>query len=230
MWRHFLPFSTCALLALSLSAQEAQLNADHSKPAPLAQITVEGKQITGDDVFVRKGTTYVSLPALARALGASVVSQGQVAVLSIPAASEPACGDTPDTKRLSDAYRKAAVNIPDAIESLRAQVKQSAIIPAASFDEIDHQISEADFRARTEADKSVSYALSHASSSLAITYYKLRRGVPSEYTKQAQFDSLLCTVESKYALQFGRLSGKESCSVFLSEEKQAEAKTAAGNQ
>lgn len=226
--RHVLAFVTCALLAGGVSAQEALPGADRSKSAPLTQITIEGRQITGDDVLVRKGTAYVSLPALARALGASVVSQGQVAVLSIPTAPETACGETPSVMRLSDTYRKAAVHIPDAIESLRVlAMKPGALVPAASFDDVERQISEADFRARTGADKSVSYALSHANSTLAITYYKLRRGVPPEYAKQGQLDSVLCAMESRYALAVGRLSGKEMCSVFQSSEKPAEAKTAA---
>jgi len=226
--RHVLPLLTFALLTTNVSAQQAQ--PDRTKPGPLTQITIEGKQLTGDNVLVRKGIAYVSVPALAQALGASVSSQGQVAVLSIPAAPEAECGDKPDVKRLSDAYRKAAVHIPDAVESLRALVnKQAEVIPAASFDEVDRQISEAEFRAQTDADKSVSYALSHASNTLAIMYYKLRRGVPPEYAKQGQLDSVLCTMESKFALQVGRLSGKESCSVFQSKQDQAEAKPATSN-
>jgi hypothetical protein len=222
--RHVVLFVTYALLATGAAAQEA----DHSKTAALTQITIQGKQITQDDVLVRRGTTYVSLQALAQALGASVVSQGPVAVISIPAAPE-ACGGTLDILGLSDAYRKAAVRIPDAIEVLRIQAaKPGALLPAASFDDVDRQISEADFRAQTAADKSVSYALSHANSSLAITYYKLRRGVPSEALKSAQFDSTLCSMESKLALQVGRLSGKEVCSVLESNEKRSEAR-AAGN-
>jgi hypothetical protein len=49
-------------------------------------------------------------------------------------------------------------------------------------------------------------------------YFKLRRGVPPEYAKEDQLDSVLCSMESKFALQFGRLSGKESCSVLQSKE------------
>ena len=230
MGRLALSLITSALLAIGVSAQEAQPGADRPKPGPLTQITIEGRQIAGEDLVVRKGVAYVSLPALARVLGASVVSQGQVAVLSIPAAPDTACGETPDVQRLSDVYRKAAVHIPDAIEGLRVlATKSGAVIPTASFDEIDHQISEADFRAKTDADKSVSYALSHANSTLAIIYYKLRRSVPVEYAKQGQLDSVLCTIESKYALQVGRLSGKEMCSVFQSSAKVAETKTAASN-
>ena len=211
-----------ALLAMNVFAQQVQPGADRTKPTPLTQITIEGKQIAGDNVLVRKGIAYVSVPALAKALGASVSAQGQVAVLSIPADSESECGDTSDVKRLSDDYRKAAVRIPDAVESLRALVnKQAAVIPGASFDELDRQISEAEFRAKTDADKSVSYALSHAGNTLAIMYYKLRRGVPLEYAKQGELDSVLCTIESKFALEFGRLSGKETCSVFHSRQEEA---------
>jgi hypothetical protein len=228
--RHVLSLIATALLATNVSAQQAQSGADRSKTGPVTQVTIEGKQITGNDVLVRKGTTYVSVSALAQALGASVSSQGQVAVLSIPADPETGCGGTSDVKKLSDAYRKTAVHIPDEVESLRVLVnKQAVIIPAASFDDVDHQISEADFRAQTDADKSVSYALSHAIDSLAIIYYKLRRGIPAEYATQGQLDSVLCTMESKYALQVGRLSGKEMCSVFRSTARETKMKTAASN-
>jgi hypothetical protein len=227
--RYVLSLITSALLATSAFAQQAQQGVDRTKAGPLTQITIEGKPITGDDVLVRKGTAYVSVTALAQALGASMASQGQVAVMSIPAAPESDCRDAQNATRLSDAYRKAAVHIPDAVESLRALVnKQVAIIPAASFDEVDRQISEAEFRAQTDADKSVSYALSHANDTLAIMYYKLLRGVPLEYARQGQLDSVLCSMESKFALQVGRLSGKESCSVFHSNQDQAAAKPATG--
>jgi hypothetical protein len=217
MWPHILAWLAVAALASSVSAQQTPVGPDRTKSGSVTQIMIEGKQLAGDDVLIRKGTAYVSVPALAQALGASVASQGQMTVLSIPA--ESGCGDTPDARRLSDAYRKAAVRIPDEVESLRAVVnKQAVVIPAASFDEVERQISEAEFHAQTDADKSVSYALSHANSTLAIMYFKLRRGVPPEYAKQDQFDSVLCSMESKFALQVGRLSGKESCSVLQAKE------------
>ena len=84
---HVLPWIASALLVMNAFAQ-AQPGTSRTKSGPLAKITIEGKQITGDDLLVRAGTTYVSLPALARALGASVASQGHVAVLTVPAASE----------------------------------------------------------------------------------------------------------------------------------------------
>lgn len=217
MWPHILSLITVALLSTGVSAQETQVSPECA--GSVTQITIEGKQISGNDVVVRKGTVYLSIPALAQALGASVTTQGQVAVLSIPASTDSGCGDTPDTRRLSDAYRKAAVRIPDAVESLRVLVgKRTQVIPAASFDEVERQISEAEFRAQTNADKSVSYALSHANSALAIMYFTLRRGVPPEYAKADQLDSVLCSMESKFALQVGRLLGKESCSVLQSKE------------
>jgi hypothetical protein len=176
---------------------------------------------------MHKGTVYVSLPALADALGASVVSQGRMAVLSIPPA-ESACGETPDAMQLSDNYRKAATRIPDLIESLeKVAEKQGVLIPAAKFEEIDRQISEADYRANSDADKSVSYALSHANSALAIMYYKLRRGVSPEFAKQGQMDLELCTLESKYALTIGHLRCDESCSVLQSSRKKTETNAAA---
>jgi len=69
---------------------------------------------------------------------------------------------------------------------------------------VDHKIFEAEFRAQTDADKSVSFALRHANDTLAIMYYKLRRGVPPEDAEEGQMDSVLCSMESKFALQVGR--------------------------
>jgi hypothetical protein len=224
---HVFLWITSALLVVNVCAQ-VQPDASRTRSGPSMKVAIEGKQITGDDLLIRKGITYVSVTAVARALDASISSQGQVLVLSIPPVSESDCEDTSGAKTLSDAYRKAAVHIPEEIETLRALVKKrGTIIPAAGFDEVDHQISEAEFRAQTEADKSVSYALSHASNTLAIMFYKLWRGVAPEYAMQGQLDSVLCSMESKFALQVGRLSGKESCSVFRSAPTAAE--TPSGN-
>lgn len=225
MCRQILPCLTSALLALTAYAQQ-QPRASRTSSGPLTKITIAGKQITGDDLLVRKGTTYVSISAVARALGASLATQEQVAVLSSPAAPESECGEVPAARKLSDAYRKAAVRIPDAIETLRLLArKPGTIIPAARFDEVDRQIFEAQFHAQTGADKSVSYALSRANNRLAIMYYKLWRGVSPEEAGEGQLDSVLCSMESKFALQGGRLSGKESCSVFHSEVSEAQAAT-----
>ncbi len=214
MRRHVLAVIASAMLVTCAGAQ-GQPGANRAKTRPLTKITIAGKAIAGDDLLVHSGTTYVSVSALARVLGASVASQGQMAVLTVPPASERECGDVPASKKLSDTYRKAAVRIPEAIETLRLQVKKHETpIPSASFDQVDHQIFEAEFHAQTEADKSVSYALRHANDTLAIMYYKLWRGVPADIAEVGQLDSVLCSMESKFALQVGRFSGKESCSVF----------------
>jgi hypothetical protein len=87
-----------ALLGMNLAAQQAepaQPDANRPKPTPVTQITLAGKHIKGHDVLVRKGTAYVSVPALAEALGASVSSKGQVTAVSIPAPPEVECVDVP---------------------------------------------------------------------------------------------------------------------------------------
>ena len=181
---------------------------------PLSEITIGGSQIAGSDLVVRKGITYVSVPALTKALGASVDTNGSSAVLNVSSPAATGCGAAQATARLSDPYRQAAVSIPDKIETLRVLVKKREdIIPAARFDEVEREIFEADYRARTDADKSVSYALSHANNSLAIQYYRHMQGVTEAQT-QDQLDSVLCSMESKFALQAGHLSGKENCSTF----------------
>ena len=219
---HLLAWMGFALLGISVAAQQPP-GAARSTPNPVTQVTINGKQITGQDVLVRKGITYVSVPAIARALGASISSKGQGSVLSIPAPTEIENVDVPSALRLSDAYRKAAVRIPDAVESLRTIMnKHLAIIPVASFDEVDRQIAEADFRAQTDADKAVSYALSKANNQLAISYFKMWQQVAPEYVKREQLESVLCSMESKFALQAGRLSGKESCSVFHFQTEEAD--------
>ena len=185
---HVLAWIAFLLLGMSVAAQQQpQTGVARSNSGPVTQITINGKQITGEDVMVRKGITYVSVPAMARALGASISSKGQGTVLSVSAPTEIENADLPPTLRLSDAYRKAAVRIPDAVESLRTIMnKHLGIIPVASFDEVDRQIAEADFRAQTEADKAVSYALSKANNQLAIGYFKLWQQVPPEYVKREQ--------------------------------------------
>jgi len=222
---HTLPWIGFALLGISVAAQQVQPDADRSNPGPVTRITINGKQITRQDVLVRKGTIYVSVPALAKVLGASISSRGRAEVLGIPAPPEVECVDVPSAWKLSDAYRKAAVRIPDAIEALRTTMnKHLAVIPVASFDEVDRQIAEAEFHAQTDADKSVSYALSKANNRLAIAYFKLWQRVPPEYVKGEEMESVLCSMESKFALQIGRLTGRENCSVFHFHPEKAEAK------
>ena len=234
-WHSLLWIIFAPLVASLAASQVMQPDVARPKPSQIKQIMIGGKRITGQDLLVRDGVTYVSVTALAQTLGASVTSKRQTMLLDLPAAPEVQCEGIPSAWKLSDAYRKAAVRLPDTIESLRAMVnkatatKHVTVIPVATFDEVDRQIAEADFHAQTDADKSVSYALSKANNTLAIMYLRLWRGVPPEYAKQGQLDSVLCSMESKFALQAGRLSGRESCSVFHSNNQQAEAKPADSN-
>lgn len=209
-------FFTAALLASSVPAQQLPEGGRRANPGSLTQITIAGKRIAGDDVLVRKGTAYVSVPALLEALGGSLAREGNVAVISVPAAGESDRGDAAGAKTLSAAYRKAAVRIPDTIEILRTLVyKHVPEVLTPRFDALNHDIATADLSLQTDADKAVSYALSNAANKLEIAYYKMMRGVPPEAAKQGQLDSVLCSMESKFALQVGRLSGQESCSVFV---------------
>jgi len=221
---------TCALLASSVSAQQVQKSADRTKSGRLTQVTIGGKRIMGSDVLVWKGTSYVSVAALAQALDASVTSEGNLEVLTIP---ENECGPTPDERMLSDEYRSAAGHIPDAIEKLRDDIdKQRALgnhdmIPGTRFDDIDRDIADAEQSAQTGADKSISYALSHANSALAISYYRSLRG--AEYSTQAQLDLEVCELESKVALKTGRLSGREICSVFHFNQEEVKVSSSSAN-
>ena len=67
---------------------------------------------------------------------------------------------------------------------------------------------------QTDADLAVYYALAYANNSLAITYYKQTRGVPVEEAQKNQLDSMMCAMESKFALMKGVLLPGGSCSVF----------------
>ena len=158
----------------------------------------------------------MSVPALVEALGGSLAREGDIAVVSVPAARESDRGDAAGAKILSPAYRKAAVRIPDTTEILRTLVyKHVPEVLTPRFDALNHDIATADLSLQTDADKAVSYALSNAANKLEITYYKMMCGVPPEAAKHGQLDSVLCSMESKFAMQVGRLSGQESCSVFV---------------
>ncbi len=210
-------FSALSLIAVVLAVPRICAQQKATQPLdlpPLSAITIGGSQIAGPDLVVRKGVTYVSIPALAKALGASVDAKGASAVLNPSFVDTTGCRAEQATARLSDSYRQAAVSIPDKIETLRVLVtKREVVVPSARFDEVEREIFEADYRARTGADKSVSYALSHANNSLAIQYYRHLQGVTEAQT-QDELDSVLCSMESKFALQAGHLSGTENCSTF----------------
>jgi hypothetical protein len=208
--RHLVGAIAClaftGFLGLGGTAQQPRSEASPKQAPPHMAITIDGKAIAADDVLVRKNKTYLSLAALASVLDTTVEQHGYTISLEVPAL-EGNEKDWGDVTQLSANFRKAAVGIPDAIESLRPEAsKAEAIIPSIRFDAIDRQILEANYRVATKTDKSISVALSHAADELAITYYRLHRGLPPESVREDQLDSVLCTMESKFALLKGRLS------------------------
>jgi len=66
----------------------------------------------------------------------------------------------------------------------------------------------------------------HANNSLAIAYYKQSRGVPPEEAQKDQLDSMMCAMESKFALMKGVLMPGGNCSVFKRIEAQSPSKPA----
>ncbi len=179
----------------------------------IPQVIIAGKRISRDELLVRNGKLFVSIPALQEPLHAAMISGDHELIVSLPEAQDSNCENDLLQRRLSDNYRKMAISIPDAIERVRTSaLKRGAIIPAARFDEIDSGIKKADSYIQTPADKAVSYALKSASNNLGITYYKLWRGVDPEEARQGMSESVVCSAESKFALELGRLSGGESCS------------------
>jgi hypothetical protein len=179
------------------------------------KVYVSGKPLPADRVLVKDGTTYVDLSAFAAALGASVdTEEGRVVVT--PAKPGTDC-DKPSVEgqRFSPQFRGEVAAVADEIESLRAVVSKKEKVPLGPrFDAIDRQLTLATAHVQTDADMAVYYALSYANNSLAIAYYKLSRGVPLEEAQKNQVDSMICSMESKFALMKGVLMPGGNCSVF----------------
>jgi hypothetical protein len=112
--------------------------------------------------------------------------------------------------------------VPDEIESLRAVALKKEKVPLGPrFDAIDRKL-----LLSTVHDTAVYYALSYANNSLAIIYYKESRGVPADEAQKNQLDSVMCSMESKFALMKGTLLPGGSCSVFKRMESQTASKPA----
>jgi len=94
------------------------------------------------------------------------------------------------------------------------------------FDAIDRKLTLSTTHVQTDADLAVYYALSYANNSLAIAYYKQSRGVPPEEAQKDQLDSMMCAMESKFALMKGVLMPGGNCSVFKRIEAQSPSKPA----
>jgi hypothetical protein len=201
--------------AVAAAAQEAQ-HAKETAPTARKHVYVDGKAIPNSKVTTKDGVTYIDPATLAEALGASVQSGQWGLVISSP--SKPSCECEKalvEGQRFSEQFRSDVAGVADEIESLRAVVlkkEKTAIGPR--FDEIDHELSLSTIHVQTDADMAVYYALSYANNSLAITYYKQSRGVPPQELQKDQLDSMMCAMESKFALMKGVLLPGGSCSVF----------------
>jgi hypothetical protein len=207
------------LASLSLAVLSAAQQSQHVKDSTAAvrkRVYVDGKPIAASKVIVKDGVSYVDTAALAEALGAAVES-GESGLI-VTSAAKPSCEcekTTIEGQRISEKFRSDVARVADEIESLRAVVlKKEKTVIGPRFDEIDHELSLSQVDVQTEADLTVYYALAYANNSLAIIYYKESRGVPSQELQKDQLDSMMCAMESKFALMKGVLLPGGSCSVF----------------
>jgi hypothetical protein len=190
--------------------------------APRRRLFVDGKPIPTTRIVTKDAIDYVDASFLAEALGASLQS-GEDGVMIRSATKSYDCNSgVVEGQRFSDQFRTDVAHVADEIESVRAVVlKREKVDVSIRFDEIDGELSLAKTHVQTEADSAVYYALSYANNSLAIAYFKQQRGVPVQEAQKDQMDSMLCAMESKFALMKGVLLPGGSCSVFQRIEGQA---------
>lgn len=220
----FLCFASLSFAVLS-AAQPSQHSKD-STTAARKRVYVDGKPIAASKIIVKDGVTYIDTAILAGALGA-VVESGESG-LTVTSAPKPSCEcekTTVEGERISEQFRRDVAGVADQIESLRAVVVKKEKAPIGpKFDEIEHKLSLSTVHVQTDADMAVYYALSYANNSLAIIYYKQSRGVPSDEWQKDQLDSMMCAMESKFAVMKGVLLPGGSCSVFKRMEAQPSVK------
>lgn len=179
-----------------------------------SRVYVDGKPIPASRVIVRDGASYVDAAALAEAMGAAIQPGANGLMIATLPRNE--C-DKPgeEGERFSDAFRRDVAGVADEIESLRAVVQMKGKVPLGPrFDAIDRKLKLSSTHVQTDADTAVYYALSYANNSLAITYYKQTRGASTDDTQKDQLDSMICAMESKFALMKGVLLPGGACSVF----------------
>jgi hypothetical protein len=215
---------TTLLLAVPGTAQQPSHSAGAVATASRKRVFVDGKPISPNQIIVKDGVSYVDVALLAGALGASVqTGEGGVMILGAP--KPEGCeksSNVVEGQRFSEQFRSNVAGVADEIESLRAVVlKKEKVDIGPRFDAIDRKLSLSTSHVQTDADMAVYYALAYANNSLAITYYKQTRGVPVEEAQKDQLDSMMCAMESKFALMKGVLLPGGSCSVFKRIEAQS---------
>lgn len=204
-----LGFAVCGMAQSSSQTQNA------ASLAARRRVFVDGKPVPASRIVVKDGVSYVDVSTVAEALGASVQSgDGGVNVTTAPSKCD--CDKTiVQGQKFSEQFRSDVAGVADEIESLRAVVLKKEKVPLGPrFDAIDRKLTLATAHVQTDADMAVYYALSYANNSLAISYYKQSRGVPAEEAQKNQLDSMMCAMESKFALMKGMLLPGGTCSVF----------------
>jgi hypothetical protein len=185
------------------------------------KVVVNGKQLPAGKIVVKDGVTYVDASALAQELGATSASDESALTIT---QRQPKCDCTATSEegqKFSQAFRSDVAGVADEIESLRAVVLKKENVPLGPrFDAIDRTLTLSTTHVQTDADMAVYYALSYANNSLAIAYYKQARGVAPEEAQKDQLDSMMCAMESKFALMKGALLPGGNCSVFRRIESQ----------
>lgn len=199
----------------------AQTN-DSGASAARKKVLVDGKPLAPAKVLVKEGIAYVEVAAFANAMGATVRA-GERAVTVTTTLPKCECdAHGVEGQKFSKQFRGDVAGVADEIESLRAVVLKRENVPLGPrFDAIDRKLALSATHVQTDADLAVYYALSYASNSLAIAYYKQSRGVPPEEAQRDQLDSMMCAMESKFALMKGVLLPGGSCSVFKRIEAQS---------
>ena len=222
----FLCVASLAVASLAMAQQQPRTR-EPSSAASRKRLFVDGKPIPANQVIVKDGISYVNASVLAQALGASVQSEEAGVIIRT---DRPTCDcdkTAVEGQRFSQQFRSDVAGVADEIESLRAVVLKKEKVPLGPrFDAVDRKLSLSQVHIQTEADTAVYYALSYANNSLAIAYYKQLRGVPADEVQKDQLDSVMCSMESKFALMKGNLLPGGSCSVLKRMEAQVPPKPA----
>ena len=213
---------TVLVVGVSAFARQSSPETSSAAAASRRRVFVDGKPIPSNRIMVREGISYVDVSVLAAALGASVQA-GEGGVMIRTSTKPDECDKMAvEGQRFSAQFRSNVAGVADEIESLRAVVlKREKVSIGPRFDAIDRKLSLATIHVQTDADMAVYYALAYANNSLAIAYYKQMRGVPAEEAQKDQLDSMICAMESKFALMKGVLVPGGSCSVFKRIEAQS---------
>ena len=225
MKRHFVVGFTLVFL-VSLGQAQTPPQARDSATATHRRVFVDGTAIPPNRVVLKDGVEYVDASVLATALGAGVQS-GDDGLMIVSGPSKGQCDKVvADGQRFSQEFRSEIARVPDEIESLRVAVmKKDSPALGPRFDEIEKQLTLSTALVQTDADTAVYYALSFANNSLAIAYYQQARGVPFDEAQKDQLDSIMCSMESKFALMKGVLLPGGSCSVLKRIELKKSSKT-----